>query len=406
MMSKIWLIARHHFQKETRKKSFLFILLSMPFFLLFTIGLGFLFESLENDRLTVGYVDPGAFLQQTTLDDVDEDIQLVAFPDEEQARLALDGNVIEAYYLLPAEYPESTEIGLVYLDEPDGRATSLMRRLIKVNLLAGQSPEVTDRLMSGASVTVFAIDANRDYPEGGPEPGLFLPIMVALVFGFLTMTTSGYMLQVMVEEKENRTMEIVISSVSPSQMMSGKIVGALGIAFVQLTVWASFFIVSLWFSRSVMNVTWLQEVKPVYLDLVKVAVVAFPAYLFIAAIMTLVGATLVDTQEADQVGPLIFLVILIPLFLIVPIAANPNGALAVILTLVPVTSVLTVALRSIFIVVPTWQVLASCFISLVSAGIAIWLAGKAFRLSLLRYGQRVRLSELFSRQSKKSQSAL
>jgi len=404
-MSKIWLIARHHFQKETRKKSFLFILLSMPFFLLFSIGLGILFESLANDRMNVGYVDPGAFLRQTTLDDADEDIQLIAFPDEEKARLALDGNEIKAYYLLPADYPESIEIDLVYRDESDGRATSLMRRLVKLNLLAGQSPEVADRLMFGADVTVFATDANREYPEGGPEAGLFLPIIVALVFGFLTMTTSGYMLQVMVEEKENRTMEIVISSVSPSQMMSGKIVGALGIAFVQLTVWACFFLIGLWVSRSVMDVAWLQEVKPVYLDLVKVAAVALPAYLFMAAIMTLIGATLVDTQEAEQVGPLAFLVILIPLFLIVPIAANPNGALAVILTLVPVTSVLTVALRSIFIVVPTWQVLASCFISLVSAGIAVWLAGKAFRLSLLRYGQRIKLSELLSRQSSKSLSA-
>jgi ABC-2 type transport system permease protein len=259
--------------------------------------------------------------------------------------------------------------------------------------------------MSGADVTVLATEANREYPEGGPEAGLFLPILGAFVFGFLTMTTSGYMLQVMVEEKENRTMEIVISSVSPSQMMSGKIVGALGIAFVQLTVWAVFFIIALWVSRSIINVGWLQDVKPVYLDLVKLAVVAFPAYLFMAAVMTLVGTTLVDTQEAEQVGPMAFLVILIPLFLIIPIAANPNGALALILTFIPFTSVLTMAIRSIFIVVPPWQVLASSIISLIFAGVAIWLAGKAFRLSLLRYGQRIKLSELLSRQTSKTLSA-
>ena len=404
-MSKIWLIARHHFQKETAKKSFLFILLSMPLFLSLSIGLGILFESLENNSVTVGYVDPGSFIQLTTLDDADEDIQLVAFPNQESAREALDSNEIDAYYLLPVDYPESNEIDLVYLEEPSGRATSLVRRLIQLNLLAGQSPEIAERLLSGADVTVMATQANREYPEGGPEAGMFLPVLGAFVFGFLTMTTSGYMLQVMVEEKENRTMEIVISSVSPSQMMSGKIVGALGIAFLQLTVWAIFFVIGLWVSRSIMNVGWLQDVEPIYLDLVKLAVVAFPAYLFMAAVMTLVGATLVDTQEAEQVGPVAFLVILIPLFLIIPIAANPNGALALILTFIPFTSVLTMAIRSIFTVVPLWQVLASCFISLVCAGVAIWLAGKAFRLSLLRYGQRIKLSELLSRQSSKNLSA-
>jgi ABC-2 type transport system permease protein len=121
-----------------------------------------------------------------------------------------------------------------------------------------------------------------------------------------------------------------------------------------------------------------------------------------AAVMTLIGATLVDTQEAEQVGPLAFLVILIPLFLIIPIAANPNGALALILTFIPFTSVLTLAIRSIFIVVPAWQVLASCCISFICAGVTIWLAGKAFRLSLLRYGQRLKFREIFSRQPSKT----
>lgn len=404
-MSKILLIARHHFKKETSKKSFLLVLLSMPLFLSLSIGLGMLFESLDDEATVLGYIDPGSFLKQTTIEDADEDIQLAPFPDQESARLALDSTEIDAYLVLPANYPASTKVELIYLEEPDGRAFRLFRRLIQINLLAEQSPEVAERLLSGANVTVTATQAKRDYPEGGPEAGLFLPILGAFVFGFLTMTTSGYMLQVMVEEKENRTMEIVISSVSPSQMMSGKILGALGIAFLQLAVWTLFFVIGIWFSRTIMGVAWLQDIQPVYLDLVKLAVVAFPAYLFMAAVMTLIGATLVDSQEAEQVGPMTFLVILIPLYLIIPIAANPNGPLALILTFIPFTSILTIALRSIFIAVPAWQILVSSLISLICAGIAIWFAGKAFRMSLLRYGQRLRLKELFSRQSKRPISA-
>lgn len=87
----------------------------------------------------------------------------------------------------------------------------------------------------------------------------------------------------------------------------------------------------------------------------------------------------------------------LPIYFLVPISANPNGPLALGLTFFPTTSIATVALRSLFVEVPTWQIAVSAAIALSTAIVLIWMAGKAFRLTMLRYGQRLRLAELFRR---------
>lgn len=399
-MNKTWMIGQHHFRKEVSKKSFLFVLLSLPFFLSLTIGLGSLFDSLENDSISIGYIDKPRYLKDLTLDDYDN-VQLTAYTDEGSARAALESGNIEAYFVLPANYPSSIDVELKYLEELDPRTYGIVRVLTQQNLLADQPSNVVEKLMSGPEVTVEAIESKREYPGGGPQAETFLPVLAAIMFGFLTMTTSGYMLAAVVEEKENRTMEILLSSISPSQLMTGKIIGALGIAFVQLTVWVLFFGAVIWFGGNLFSIGWLQDVRPNYLDIAKLIAIAVPSYLFFSALMTLVGASLVDTTEAEQVGPLAFLLILIPLYLIVAIAGNPNGALALTLTFIPLTSVLTFSIRTIFMEVPIWQVSVASGIGLVSALIMTWFAGKAFRLMLLRYGQRLSLVELIRGRSSK-----
>jgi ABC-2 type transport system permease protein len=116
--------------------------------------------------------------------------------------------------------------------------------------------------------------------------------------------------------------------------------------------------------------------------------------------MTLIGSSLVDNQEANQAGMLSMLFIFVPIYAFVPIATNPNGPLAIGLTFFPATSITTVALRSLVAEVPTWQIVAAAAISFATALLLIWLAGRTFRVAMLRYGQRLKLADLFSRSRK------
>lgn len=232
---------------------------------------------------------------------------------------------------------------------------------------------------------------------------MFLPLIVGIVFAFLALTTSGYMMNAVVEEKENRTMEIIITSTSPNLMMAGKVIGALLIGLTQLLVWTVFILLAIWIGQNVLDLSWLQNIEPVWRDFGMIIVVALTSYVFIAAFMTLIGTTLVESQEAQQAGGLVFLPMFVPIYLIVPIVENPDGPLAVVLSLIPFTSVITLALRSLTFVVPGWQVGLAALIGLVGGLILMWMAGRALRLTMLRYGKRVRLSEIFGR--KKMDSA-
>jgi ABC-2 type transport system permease protein len=394
-MRKMWLVTKHQFLKETSKRSFLLVLLSLPLFLTLVIGLGFLTARLEKQSTTLGYVDEAGLITQKLSDPEGYDTVLVPLENRATALTSLNEGEIDAFYVIAADYAESHETELVFRDQPPYRATQLFEDTVRLNLMSGQTESVVSRMLAGAEITVIATESNREF-GGNPAFGNFLPLLIAAIFAFLVFTTSGYLTEVIVDEKENRTMEVVITSLSPGRMMAGKILGAVGIALVQLTTWVVFLIGALWLGANVLDIGWLQGIEPVWSDMLKVVVVAIPAYLCIAALMTIIGSSLVDSQEASQVGGMSIIFLFLPIYFLIPIASNPNGPLALGLTFFPTTSIATVALRSLFFEVPTWQIAVSAAISTVMAILFIWLAGKAFQQTMLRYGQRLRIRELIS----------
>ena len=394
-MSKVWLIAGHQYSQEVFKRSFLVALLSLPLFLIVTIGIGYLASHLENKSASLGYVDQAHLLANTLAQPEDYDVELVAFDTPEAARTALEAGQIDAYYVLPADYAETRQAELVYFKPPHVHAVRHFQNMVRLNLMADRSPAVVERALAGTEVSVRATDYNREFPSGGPSAGQVVPIVAAVLFVFLVLSTSGHMMGAVVEEKENRTMEVIVSSVSTTEMMAGKIIGTLAIALTQLATWVAFFIGAAWIGGNVLGIEWLQSIDPHWRGISTTVIVALPSFLFIAALMTTVGATIVETQEAHQVGPLLFMPLFLPVYLLIPIAKNPNGPLAIGMSLFPVTSVMTIALRTMLREIPLWQIGASAATSLISGILMTWLAGRAFRIGMLRYGKRLRWRELF-----------
>ena len=393
-MSKVWLIVEQHFRQEVLKRSFLIVLFSMPLFLSFTIGLGYLTTRLERKSTTLGYVDQAGLVVSTQVPSGRDEVKLLPLQTREAAQAALEAGQIAAYYVLPADYRQSHKAELVYFQPPPYSATSYFQDVVRRNLLADQPPAVVERALSGANVTVQATKSHRYYPDGGPGAGQFVPLLASAIFAFLVLTTSGYMMEVLVREKENRMVEVIFTSVSPSQMMAGKIIGTVGIALLQLTVWAVFLAGAVWLGGQVLEISWLQNIHLNWRDLLLILAVALPTYLFIAALMTMIGTTLVESQEVQQVGPLLFLLLLLPIYLVIPLIQNANAPLAIGMSLFPITSVMTLAMRSILWEVPLWQFALAAAIALACGIVTIWLAGKAFRLGMLRYGKRLTWREL------------
>ena len=394
-MSKVWLIARHQYRDEVFKRGFLIALLSLPLFLGVSIGAGYLAASLEDETTRLGYVDDVRLLLRMPGRPEDYDVQVTPFETAADARAALADGTIDAFYVLPADYADTGRGELVYRKPPPWDARQYFRDALRLNLLADRPQDVQERAIAGPQVTFRAAEIDRQYPGGGPSAGNIVPLIVAVVFVFVILSTSGLMMQAVVREKENRTMEIILTSTSAGQMMNGKIIGIVGIALTQLLVWVACLVAAVWAGAHVLNIAWLQDVNPIRSDLLKLAAVSIPSFLFITAVMTTIGSTMVETQDAQQLGGLLYLFLFLPFYLILPITQNPNGGIAITLSLLPITSVMTNAMRMVLWDIPVSQIAASAAVSLASGALMVWVAGKALRIGMLRYGKRIKLRELF-----------
>lgn len=402
-MSKFWLVAQYEYKRLVLRRSFIFALLSVPIMIALFVGIVYLAISLENDYTPVGYVDHSGLLADpvtVAADDSEKTVPILSFPSEAEARAALEAGDVQAYYVLPADYVETNQAELVYVNSPNDNATQAFWDFMQMNWLANQPPDVARRAatMSDSDVISRTPDGSREF-KGEPTLGQLLPILSALGFIMLLSFSAGYLVQVVAEEKENRTMEIVVSSVSPGQLIGGKVLGIMGVTLTQVVVWTAFVALAALVGGKVLDVAFLQDAGVNLRTLLMLLAVFIPAYVMYAALMAAMGATVAEAQEAQQVTGMFILPTVVPMWLTVMLMENPNNPLAVGLTLFPMTSPATIAIRATFGQVPLWQAVAAFALLVLSALGAVWLAGRAFRLGMLRYGKRVSLRELFARAS-------
>ena len=216
---------------------------------------------------------------------------------------------------------------------------------------------------------------------------IVMPIVAAILLIMAIFTSSGYLMQAVVEEKENRTMEILATSISPTQIMSGKVIALIGVGLTQVLAWALFPILGVLVARAYLP--FLQDVTIDVRQLGLMLLLVTPTFILIAALMAAIGATVTESREGQQVSGLITMPVMLPFMLMGVLVNNPSSPVAMVLSFFPLTSALTLLLRMAFSSVPPWQVYLSTAILLVSGIGSLWLAGRIFRLGMLRYGQRM-----------------
>jgi len=288
--------------------------------------------------------------------------------------------------VLSADYLETRQATLIALEEPSGVASSQFTQLVSANLLAQFPAEVVQRLSQGTQLVVQSLDGSRQFVQGD-WLGFVLPFMVGFIFLVAVFATSGYLLQAVVEEKENRTMELLVTTISPNKLMAGKIVGIIAVGWTQLLAWFGMILLLALVGSLFTDLPEWISFPASYLALALVLFV--PAFIMLAALMVAVGATLTDVQEAQQVTSLFTLPLFIPFWFALTLINHPNGPVAVGLSFFPFTAPITLAIRAGFAPIPSWQLVLSLSLLIMFAAAAVWFAGRAFRLGMLRYGQRV-----------------
>ena len=393
-MHKLWLIAKHEYLKTVRKRSFLWGTLGIPLFMVVITGISIAVAIGGSDGRPVGYVDQAGVLDAALLPELkegEEMVELRAFADQEAARTALEAGQIQAFYVLPADYEQSLQVELYYWDDPpDDAALDDFDRFLSLNLVhtwgAGLSDQVRERVLAGTELVVLAADGSREFSERA-FVNLILPIVAGFFFMFAVISSSGYMLRAVADEKENRTVEIMATSLSPMQLVGGKALGAMAVSLTQLAVWSLTIVVGLIVGAQFFEP--LQEVQVPWSFLLVAALYFFPSFALIAGLMTAIGAAVTEVRQGQQIVGVLNLFFMAPFFFLVLILEAPKSPILVFLTLFPTTSFLTILMRWGTMGVPIWQMVVGWVLLVASAGFSVWAAASVFRLGMLRYGQRL-----------------
>lgn len=223
--------------------------------------------------------------------------------------------------------------------------------------------------------------------------------MFLIIYGQMVMNS-------IIEEKNNRVLEIIVSSVRPQTLMLGKILGVGLVAVTQILIWG-ILIVS--FSKWLMPVLSSgistddvdlmaaigQFSNPTYVMTMFLYILLFliGGYLFYSSIFAAIGSAVDNVQDASQLTTVAMIPIIIGMVFSMTVANDPNSSLAFWLSIIPFTSPMVMMARIPF-GIPVWETILSLVLLAVSLFVMIWLAAKIYRVGIFMYGKKPSFSDL------------
>lgn len=274
--------------------------------------------------------------------------------------------------------------------EMSRRIERIVKEAVIAERFARSDPPVDhDRVRAlERDVDLTEVDAKSgERSEGRSLPRIMAPFAFMFLLWMGTFGISQGLLTSVIEEKSSRVVEVLLSAVSPLQLMAGKILGMVLVGMVLVGAWVA---VGLTSARSA-NMTSI-----VSTDRIAYFVMYFiPAFLLFAALLASIGAAFNTLKEAQAMVSPLTLFTTIPMMLWFVISEHPNGALAVALSFFPPVTPFIMMLRlGSAAQIPMWQIVATQVVLWLSVVAAIWVAAKVFRVGILMYGKAPTLGEL------------
>lgn len=395
-MGNVWKVSVAEYTRLAHKRSFLLSVIGMPIFIGVVIAIAIFTAMPKGDDRPIGYVDLAGVTQSAVVPSYAPDEkapELLAYQDEDAARPALESGAIQGYYVIPADYLSSRRLTLLtWGKSPSGAARSAFESFLTAHLVAQAPAEAQKVLVDGVKLHYRAAEDAREMPAEGFIVSTILPFVIGFFFLMVVMSSGGYLLQAVTTEKENRMVEVMMTSVSPLQLIGGKALGLIGVALTQIGIWLVALTVALVWGSS--QVSWLRDIELPGTTIAFAALYFLPTYVLLAGLMITVGSIVTDLQNGQQIAGFFNLVFMVPFFFLILLFTNPDSPILVLLTLFPTTSMMTVAMRWGVTAIPAWQLGLSYILLVVSAFGSVWLASRVFRSGMLRYGQPVSLKGL------------
>jgi ABC-2 type transport system permease protein len=397
-MNKTRSIFKHEFLHTIRRAGFIILTLSLPVAALLGIGIYRIAAGVKAPparETKLGYVDQLGGLSRFTTQGA---VVLVPYQGADAARQALvDGDITE-YVVIPPNFISTGVVQLYTVHKelaPPPATVTAITNFITSNLLAGQVPaDVITRVETPLTVATTTLTAGGAV---APQQGGYTRIIVPATFSFLLMLSlmfsASYVLQSLGEEKENRLMEVLLSSVSTRQLLAGKVLGLGAAGLIQVIVWVVSFPLLLKLASS--SIGALVGALHVPAGFWILGVVYFIlGYSMFAVLSAGIAAITPTVREAQGIAGLYSLFNVIPFWFFSLLLLYPNSPVWVVLSIFPFSAAVLTMIRVGLVGVPVWQLVASTGVLALSVIGGLLLAAKLLRTYLLMYGKRPTLREI------------
>jgi len=423
-MNKTFIVAKNEFLKRVKTRWFVFTTLLGPIVLVaFFAVIGIVSVSaIEGGESTIVLLDETGRIA-ANLEDPEGDITFVESDADEQTlrQDVLDGTYT-GYLVLPAGLIDGQGKARYYSTEGGGVSSfnfdlrNIIRGTVRTLRLQDQnvSAEVFDIINAGVSLETVKLS-----DEGEEQGSSAAYAIVGGIMGFLIyismLVYGSVVMQGVIQEKMNRVVEVIVSSVRPFQLLMGKVLGIGAMGLVQMTFWAGLIAAGTMGSGAIISLF----VDPANMDLPDTATqteildaVGFQVpdlgpevfvffviyfllgYLLFSTLFAGIGSAVEQQQDAQSLMLPIMMPIIISIVFLQAVIEAPNSGLSVALSLIPFTSPIPMVVRVAMIDVPIWQLGLSLLLLTGTFVGAVWVSSRIYRVGILSYGKKPSLKEI------------
>ena len=427
-MNNLGLIIEREYMERVRKKSFLLTTFLMPVLMIVLMGAPALIMFYSTpDHNVIGVLDNSGFVfQHLTSNELYDFVAVEGNPKNK-----VEAGEIDGYLIIPSDIASTASPALnLYMEgaipiELQSSLSAQISNAVQNQKLLTYNIQDLPEILSKVDTKVKINEVRLDKDEGESlESSLsfligifmsFLLYMCIIMYGQMVMTS-------IIEEKNNRVLELVVSSVKPTQLMMGKIAGIGMVAITQIVIWG---IVMAFISTLALPalipaeaMTQITEMRAGTLDMSQVDnysmlnalnvmtnvgfiiqlffwLILFLAggFLLYAAMFAAVGSAVDNVQDASQLQSFILIPIIIAIIVSTSIGNAPNSALAVWLSMIPFTSPMVMMSR-LPAGIDMWQPWVSIVILYITFLLMVWVAGKIYRIGIFMYGKKPNIKDL------------
>lgn len=418
-MRKILPVIKREYLTRVRTKGFIIGTIAAPVFFGLMIALPMLVILVKSDRpkhLVV--VDLSGKLYESLVQELDQEtnsgerlyqlsrkdvpVGNLAYAKRELSK-SVNSKEIDGYIIIPADVLEKNKAEFYARNVSNFRQNKEIEAAISAAVAkyrlqrSGLNPDLVHQLTHKVSLKTFKVT-----PEGKEEEDvgftLGLTYVLVMILYMMMLIYGGLVMRSVIEEKNSRVVEIIVSSVRPFQLMGGKILGAGAVGLTQVLIWVLLLGLILLYKGSIMGgfgVESQMSLPSIPLNVMVYFTLFFIlGYILFSTMYAGLGAMVNSEQEAAQLQmPLIFLLI-IPIMIMMYIISHPDSPLAVVLSFIPLFTPIIMFMRICVQTPPLSQILASIALLTLTIIGMIWIAARIYRVGILMYGKRPNLPEL------------